>query len=69
MHRFVRAIRSGMVWVNTYRAPAAQPPFGGRKESGFGREKGEDGLYEFLTTKNVMIDFSDDQRDPFSARM
>jgi (Z)-2-((N-methylformamido)methylene)-5-hydroxybutyrolactone dehydrogenase len=64
-----REIRSGMVWVNTYRASAAQTPFGGRKESGFGRERGENGLYEFLTTKNVMIDFSNDPRDPFSARM
>jgi (Z)-2-((N-methylformamido)methylene)-5-hydroxybutyrolactone dehydrogenase len=67
--RMTRAIRSGMVWVNTYRASAAQTPFGGRKESGFGRERGENGLYEFLTTKNVMIDFSDEPRDPFSARM
>jgi acyl-CoA reductase-like NAD-dependent aldehyde dehydrogenase len=69
MHRVTREIRSGMVWVNTYRASAAQTPFGGRKESGFGRERGESGLFEFLTTKNVMVDFSDDPRDPFSARM
>jgi len=69
MHRVAREIRSGMVWVNTYRASAAQTPFGGTKESGFGRERGEDGLYEFLTTKNVMVDFSDEPRDPFSARM
>jgi aldehyde dehydrogenase (NAD+) len=67
--RVSRAIRSGMVWVNTYRASAAQTPFGGRKESGFGRERGEAGLYEFLATKNVMIDFSDDARDPFSAKL
>ena len=67
--RVSRAIRSGMVWVNTYRASAAQTPFGGRKESGFGRERGEAGLYEFLATKNVMIDFSNDPRDPFSARL
>jgi len=69
MHRVTKEIRSGMVWVNTYRASAAQTPFGGRNESGFGRERGEEGLYEFLTTKNVMVDFSDDPRDPFSARM
>jgi (Z)-2-((N-methylformamido)methylene)-5-hydroxybutyrolactone dehydrogenase len=67
--RVSRAIRSGMVWVNTYRASAAQTPFGGRKESGFGRECGEAGLYESLATKNVMIDFSNDPRDPFSARL
>lgn len=67
--RVSRAIRSGMVWVNTYRASAAQTPFGGRKESGFGRERGAAGIYEFLATKNVMIDFSNDPRDPFSARL
>ena len=67
--RVSRAIRSGMVWVNTYRASAVQTPFGGRKESGFGRERGEAGLHEFLATKNVMIDFSDDPRDPFSAKL
>ncbi|TCT03551.1 aldehyde dehydrogenase [Aquabacter spiritensis] len=67
--RVSRAIRSGMVWVNTYRASAAQTPFGGVKESGYGRERGEAGLYEFVRTKNVMIDFSDEARDPFAVRV
>jgi (Z)-2-((N-methylformamido)methylene)-5-hydroxybutyrolactone dehydrogenase len=66
--RMTRAIQSGVVWVNTYRAVAAQAPFGGRKESGFGRERGEEGLNEFLTVKNVMIDFSSEQRDPFVGK-
>jgi len=66
--RMVHALRSGVVWVNTYRALAAQGPFGGMKDSGFGRERGEQGLLEFTTTKNVMIDFSDDVRDPFAMR-
>ena len=38
--RMMRAIRAGVVWVNTYRALAAQGPFGGMKDSGFGRERG-----------------------------
>ena len=66
--RMSRAIRAGTVWVNTYRAVAVQAPFGGFKESGFGRERGEVALDEFTTTKNVMVDFSDDERDPFSIR-
>lgn len=69
VHRVSRAMRSGMVWVNTYRASAAQTPFGGVKQSGFGRERGEEGLREFMTTKNVMIDFSDAERDPFAVRV
>jgi aldehyde dehydrogenase (NAD+) len=67
--RMVHAIRAGVVWVNTYRALAAQGPFGGMKDSGFGRERGEQGLLEFTTTKNVMIDYSGDVRDPFSMKL
>jgi acyl-CoA reductase-like NAD-dependent aldehyde dehydrogenase len=69
VQRVSRAIRSGMVWVNTYRASAAQTPFGGVKESGFGRERGEEGMMEFLRTKNVMVDFSTEARDPFAVRV
>jgi acyl-CoA reductase-like NAD-dependent aldehyde dehydrogenase len=68
MHRVSAALRTGMVWVNTYRAVAAQTPFGGIKESGYGRERGEEGLKEFLTTKNVMINLSEADRDPFAVQ-
>jgi (Z)-2-((N-methylformamido)methylene)-5-hydroxybutyrolactone dehydrogenase len=66
--RMTRALQAGQVWVNTYRALAVQTPFGGFKESGFGREKGEQALNEYLASKNVMIDFSNAQRDPFAMR-
>lgn len=66
--RVTRALQAGQIWVNTYRALAVQAPFGGFKESGFGREKGEQALNEFLATKNVMIDFSGEARDPFAIR-
>jgi len=66
--RVSRAVQAGSVWVNTYRALAAQAPFGGFKESGIGRERGEAGLMEYLTTKNVMVDFSDAERDPFAIK-
>jgi aldehyde dehydrogenase (NAD+) len=66
--RMIHAMRTGVVWVNTYRALAAQAPFGGMKDSGFGRERGEQGLLEFTVSKNVMIDFSTDVRDPFALR-
>ena len=68
MHRVSAALKVGMVWVNTYRAVAAQTPFGGVKESGVGRERGQEGLMEFLTTKNVMINLSEDDRDPFAVQ-
>jgi aldehyde dehydrogenase (NAD+) len=66
--RVTRALRAGQVWVNTYRSLAVQTPFGGFKESGFGREKGKQALDEFLASKNVMIDFSNVARDPFAMR-
>jgi aldehyde dehydrogenase (NAD+) len=66
--RVTRALRAGQVWVNTYRSLAVQTPFGGFKESGFGREKGEQALDEYLASKNVMIDFSNVARDPFAMR-
>jgi acyl-CoA reductase-like NAD-dependent aldehyde dehydrogenase len=66
--RMMRAIDSGVVWVNTYRVAAPQAPFGGMKDSGFGRVRGEAGILEFMQTKNVFIDFSGDKRDPFSMR-
>jgi (Z)-2-((N-methylformamido)methylene)-5-hydroxybutyrolactone dehydrogenase len=47
---------------------AAQTPFGGVKESGFGRERGQEGLMEFLAPKNVMINFSEQERDPFAVQ-
>jgi len=66
--RVSSAIRSGSVWVNTYRAVAVQAPFGGFKDSGFGRERGEPALDEFTTYKNVMIDYSGLERDPFAIK-
>ncbi|MGE0522883.1 MAG: aldehyde dehydrogenase [Variibacter sp.] len=66
--RMSREMRAGTVWVNTYRVSACQAPFGGVKESGFGRERGEQALDAFTVCKNVMIDFSAEERDPFSVR-
>jgi (Z)-2-((N-methylformamido)methylene)-5-hydroxybutyrolactone dehydrogenase len=66
--RMMRAINSGVVWVNTYRVAAPQAPFGGMKDSGFGRVRGEAGILEFTQTKNIFIDFSGDKRDPFSMK-
>jgi (Z)-2-((N-methylformamido)methylene)-5-hydroxybutyrolactone dehydrogenase len=66
--RMTREIRSGVVWVNTYRMVSPQGPFGGVKESGYGRERGEQGLLEFTVSKNVMVDFSNEVRDPFAIK-
>jgi len=67
--RVSREIHAGTVWVNTYRAASVMAPFGGFKDSGFGRERGVMAMEEFLQTKNVMIDFSDEERDPFAIKL
>jgi acyl-CoA reductase-like NAD-dependent aldehyde dehydrogenase len=55
-HRLARAIRAGTVWVNTYNLYDPALPFGGFKESGFGRDLGLDALDGYLETKSVWID-------------
>ncbi|RME83275.1 MAG: aldehyde dehydrogenase family protein [Planctomycetota bacterium] len=55
IQRFAQKLRCGTLWVNTYNMYHPSAPFGGVKESGFGRELGEEGLEEFLETKTIWI--------------
>lgn len=49
------SIEAGSVWVNCYEVVQNAAPFGGFKQSGFGRELGEYGLHEYTEVKNVTI--------------
>src|SRR5436309_2690526 len=53
-----RAIRAGTVWVNAYNLYDAALPFGGFRESGFGREMGSVGLEHYTEVKTVWVDLS-----------
>ncbi|MEO1317633.1 MAG: aldehyde dehydrogenase [Pseudomonadota bacterium] len=67
--RMSKALRAGTVWVNTYRAVSYMMPFGGMKRSGTGRENGMEAIREFLETKSVWINTSDDYpANPFIMR-
>ena len=55
-HRVAKAIKAGTVWVNTYNLYDPALPFGGFKQSGFGRELGIEALDAYLETKSVWID-------------
>jgi aldehyde dehydrogenase (NAD+) len=55
-HKLAKAVRSGVVWVNTYNKFDPGVPFGGYKMSGFGRELGAEGIEEYLNVKTVWID-------------
>ncbi|MEM9043048.1 MAG: aldehyde dehydrogenase [Pseudomonadota bacterium] len=58
-HRMAKALKAGVVWVNTYRAVSYLMPFGGMKHSGLGRESGLHAIQEYLETKSVWINTSD----------
>ena len=67
-HKVAREIKAGTVWINTYRAISYASPFGGYKQSGYGRELGLDGIREFTQVKNVWVDLADTVPDPFVLR-
>jgi len=53
------ALKAGTVWVNTYNTIQYQLPFGGYKESGIGRELGEEAINNYVQTKTVSIRLGD----------
>jgi betaine-aldehyde dehydrogenase len=54
-HRVVKAIRAGITWVNGYHSTYNECPWGGYKQSGWGRELGTFGLEEYTEVKQVNI--------------
>jgi succinate-semialdehyde dehydrogenase/glutarate-semialdehyde dehydrogenase len=56
--RYREALQFGMVGLNTGRISTAQAPFGGVKQSGFGREGSWIGLDEYLSYKYICVDFA-----------
>ena len=55
VHRLVPKIRAGTVWVNTHGPVDANMPFGGYKQSGFGREHGRVGIEMYTELKSVCM--------------
>jgi len=58
----------GTVWVNTYRTMSYLTPFGGFKQSGLGKESGQETIKEYLRTKSVWISTSESTANPFVIR-
>ena len=56
--RMVKALRVGIVWVNHMQPTYVEAPWGGYKQSGFGRELGPWGIEEYLQTKQVHINLN-----------
>jgi acyl-CoA reductase-like NAD-dependent aldehyde dehydrogenase len=57
-HRAAAALKAGSVWINCYNVYDAASPFGGYKESGFGREMGRHNLDLYTQVKSVWVDLS-----------
>ncbi|WP_304133514.1 aldehyde dehydrogenase family protein [Mesonia mobilis] len=60
LYQVPRAIQAGRVWVNQYHTYPAHAPFGGVKESGFGRENHKMALDHYRVVKNMLISYSKD---------
>ncbi|MDE0937719.1 MAG: aldehyde dehydrogenase family protein [Mariniblastus sp.] len=54
-HKFAKSVKAGTVWVNCYSIFDAALPFGGYKQSGWGREMGHAALENYLQTKSVCV--------------
>lgn len=55
-HRVIEKIKAGTIWVNCYNIFDASLPFGGYKQSGWGREMGYEAISLYTETKSVCID-------------
>jgi acyl-CoA reductase-like NAD-dependent aldehyde dehydrogenase len=64
-HRLARQIKAGTIAVNHPYSAFPGIPFGGYKESGFGRELGLETLDEYLETKSVLVSTSARRFNPF----
>lgn len=54
-HKLAKSVKAGTVWVNCYSIFDAALPFGGYKQSGWGREMGHAALENYLQTKSVCV--------------
>ena len=55
-------INAGTVWINTYGMFFNELPYGGFKQSGFGKELGKEGFLEYTRLKNIIIDKTQDSK-------
>ncbi len=54
-HHMAAELRAGSVWINTYNALDSGSPFGGYKQSGFGRDLGEEAIEQYTNVKSIWV--------------
>ena len=57
-HLFARDVEAGVVWLNCFDKGDMTSPWGGFKQSGFGRDKGMEALSQYTQTKSVWLDLA-----------
>ncbi|NOD93178.1 aldehyde dehydrogenase family protein [Ruegeria sp. HKCCD4884] len=68
-HRIASRLKSGICWINTYRAVSPIAPFGGYNQSGYGREAGVESIHDYTRTKTVWLNTSEEpMSNPFVIR-
>lgn len=55
-HRVAGQLRAGTVWINSYKSINVMSPFGGFRDSGYGRSSGLDGLREYTVPQSVWVE-------------
>jgi len=58
--RVLKQMRAGILWMNTYHPTYNEAPWGGYKQSGFGRELGVWGIENYLETKQINVNLNED---------
>lgn len=64
-HRVAGRLQAGSVWINSYKGGSQISPFGGYKHSGIGREGGMEMIRDYVETKSVWLNLSDQVPYPF----
>ena len=68
-HVMARRLQAGTIWLNTYRTLTYSSPFGGHKSSGIGRQNGIDAIFQYLQSKSVWCELSNEVQDPFVVKL
>ena len=58
-HRIIKQLHAGTCWVNTYNITPVELPFGGYKQSGYGKENGIEAIESYTQTKSVYVELGD----------
>jgi len=67
-NRVAKQLRCGQIWINSYGFFYNEAPFGGYKQSGIGKESGQDMIKDYLQKKTVWLSTQEEVPNPFIIR-